>query len=319
MKSLRKIYRSFSTGQCAVLLYHRVAELVTDPQLLSVTPDHFEAQLKYLKKKYHILSIEEFEDCLFEKKSLPDKSILISFDDGYADNVNIALPLLEQYETQALFYICTGNLNTTNEFWWDDVERLVLLSDSLPGKIELMIKGEKMLFAVNNHDERLITYNKLLPLFRSLNVNERNIVINELGRLSGMPAPRESHRSMTFDKLRKMSASKASVIGAHTHNHPSLAALSIEEQKHEINKSKKILEDITGKKIKHFSYPFGTYLDYNSDTINICKESGFSMVAANYPDTVDKASNLMMFPRFLVRDWDEKVFSENIRKFFSIL
>src|SRR3989442_764622 len=113
-------------GKCVVLLYHRVANLETDPQLLAVSPDNFDAHLAALKNNFNPLTVAQFEGLIASGKTFPPRSVLITFDDGYADNYQNALPMLEKHDLQALFYICTGNLGTDREFWWDEAERLLL-------------------------------------------------------------------------------------------------------------------------------------------------------------------------------------------------
>jgi len=119
IREQEKAFNRFISGSCAVLLYHRVTTLQSDPQLLSVSPAHFEVQLQLLKNKYTVLNTDEFHHYLLNKKRFPAKSIYITFDDGYSDNLLEAIPILESQEMQAMFYIATETLNTDNEYWWD--------------------------------------------------------------------------------------------------------------------------------------------------------------------------------------------------------
>jgi peptidoglycan/xylan/chitin deacetylase (PgdA/CDA1 family) len=287
-------YHKIVHGSCAVLLYHRVTTLESDPQLLSVTPQNFDAQMKWLKQHYNVLTVSQFNKHIKYNHKFPENSVLLTFDDGYADNLHEALPILEKHDLQALFYIATATLNTSNEYWWDAVERILLL---------------------NGKDKEL--YEKQLPILRVTPPKERDKVIMQWARDFGGLEGRESHRALTFFELKKMSLSKSAVIGAHTHWHPSLAALSAEEQKEEIYTSVAILEEMLKMNIKHFSFPFGTKQDYNEDTLDICKEMGFDLVAANYPELTHCKSNPMHFPRFLVRDWKVEEFEQNLQSFFK--
>ena len=99
--------------------------------------------------------------------------------------------------------------------------------------------------------------------------------------------------------------------------HPSLGKLTYEQQLDEIKTSKEILENLLSKNVTHFSFPFGTFSDFNDDTIKICKQLNFEMVAANYPYIVHKHSNVLALPRFLVRDWDTTEFENNLRQFLD--
>jgi peptidoglycan/xylan/chitin deacetylase (PgdA/CDA1 family) len=312
----QKKYQKVFYGSCAVLLYHRVTQSQTDPQQLSVTPANFNAHLEHLKNNYHLLTIKEFQYYLENKKKFPKKSVLITFDDGYADNYLEALPILEKHTAQALFYIATGTLNTDVEFWWDAIERIVLLSDHKTEEEKYVLNGVEYNLSGLDNTKRFELYEQLLPALRVMNSSLREEKINELGRIFNSSQGRASHRAMTFEELKKMDLSNAAVIGAHTHLHPSLGALTYEEQLKEIETSKNILEQHLNKKITHFSYPFGTIKDFNADTLDIMKKMNFQLVAANIPYLVHKNTDQYSFTRFLVRDWNSGEFEKQMQSFF---
>ncbi len=309
-----RIY-SLTGGNCAILLYHRVTELESDPQSLSVSPTHFDAQLSYLKKNFRVLSVDEWQECLISKKRFPSNSVLITFDDGYADNFHYALPILEKHGVQALFYICTGNLNTNQEFWWDELERIILLNKKFPDYIEL--DTGKQILQKNANESVEDFYLRVLPVFRNLAPDIRDRKISEFAKASGNPPPRESHRSLTFMELVSLSKSPSAVIGAHTHRHASLASLEIVEQRKEIEQSLNILNAELSLCVKHFSYPFGTKVDYNENSIKVCKELGLEWVTANFPWITHKRTDRFQIPRFLVRDWGVDRFAVEMMKNFS--
>jgi peptidoglycan/xylan/chitin deacetylase (PgdA/CDA1 family) len=197
------------------------------------------------------------------------------------------------------------------------MERFLLLPGKLPESLQLIIGDAERKFSTHNSSDSRKTYDELLPLLRTMTPDVRRNTVRQIFEWSGRIPPRSSHRSMTFDEIKIMGKSSSAVLGAHTHSHQSLAALSKEEQKKEILQSKEILEGLTGKTISHFSYPFGTKRDYNQTTIAICKELGFKWVAANFPDTADITSNHFQIPRFLVRDWKMEEFGMHLKNFFN--
>lgn len=318
LKTIKKRFITLRYGSCAVLLYHRVVDLNTDPQLLSVSPANFEKHLIILKSKYKILSVSEFENLISSSKRFPKNSVVITFDDGYIDNYVQALPLLEKYEVQAIFYITTGNIGNNREFWWDELERLFLLSTPILNSLIIETNNKSFNIINSNSINNESIYNQLLPILRSISVPERNEIIYKLTTQFNPPPPRISHRSMNIDELKKFSKSPSVVIGAHTQNHPSLAALSESDQLFEIETSKIFLEKHTEQSINHFSYPFGTVKDYNSTTEAICTKVGFKYVASNYPFLVNAKTSKYNFPRFLIRNWEENQFEKAIISFFKI-
>lgn len=301
----------------AILLYHRVAELESDPQLLAVSPANFESQIRHLQAHYHLLSVEEFHSLLMNKKELPRKSVLITFDDGYVDNYQVAAPVLEKCHAQALFYICTGNINTNREFWWDALERIILLSDNKEVEIDLQINEINLRMSIRSSADRENLYNRLTGLLKGVLPEQRQQVINYLSEKFGSAEERADYRCLTTAELKEFDQMKSVVIGAHTRNHVSLGQISPELQEKEIAGSKSFLEDCLGHEIKYFSYPFGTRSDYNQDSIRICQELGFSFAMSNFPGLADKKTGRFELPRHIVRDWDKTEFEYRMRGFFA--
>lgn len=301
-----------------VLLYHRVTKLNSDPQLLSVTPENFYSHVRLLKKKFNLLRIDEFSDILIKKKKLPTNSVILTFDDGYADNFLEALPILQSLQTQALFYITTSNLGTTKELWWDELERILFKNEKLPPHIELRYNNSLLRYPLRNAEESRKVYEELHPLLKYSSPVQRNLLINQLQELTiSGNSGRPTHRLLTEPELKALSSSPVAVIGAHTHNHPALSVLSYKEQFEEIKISKQILERIVNLKVEHFSYPYGGKMDYNIDSINACRELEFKMVCSNHYGQVHSWTNHYKIPRILVRNWAEKVFEQQVVKFFK--
>src|SRR5437762_2090069 len=93
---IKKEFENSFYSSCHALLYHRITKLKNDPQLLSVSPENFYEQIKFLKTKFYVLEIEEFLHIKNSRKeNFPKNSFVITFDDGYADNYLEALPILE--------------------------------------------------------------------------------------------------------------------------------------------------------------------------------------------------------------------------------
>lgn len=316
-QNLHKKYHHLWYGRCVVLLYHRIINLDFDPQLLAVSIENFESQMELLKQKYSCLTIEEFHQYLDSGKKIPKNSVVITFDDGYRDNFLNALPILERYNFQALFYITTGNINSNKEFWWDEVEK-ILYSKNSPNLNEIFWGNFYFSLESWNAEKRDDLYMKILPFFRGLEVDQRNMYLIELRRIFCLNEEgRNTHLSMSLEELKEFSQSKSVVIGGHTVNHPSLAHINLVNQEFEIKKSIQFLEDCIGGKIVDFSYPFGTRSNYNLETIRICNELGINYVAANFPKKVDKRSDKFQFSRFLVRNWNAKEFENQLEIYFN--
>lgn len=295
-----------------VLLYHRVADLETDPQLLAISIENFEAQIKFLKKNYSIL---KFED---KWENIKKPSVVITFDDGYVDNYVNALPVLEKYQVPATIFVTTGNINTSNEFWWDDLERLLLLNKKLPQSYCLgTSKGKyKLSFLTTNAIKK--SYDLLHLILKDLQFEERIAVLKNMeAELNPLVNPRKLYRTMNEKELIEIDRSLYITIGGHTVTHTQLSIQNIDIQKTEIEESKKKLEVLLQRKINVFSYPFGGKNDYTKDTIDILKNIGYQKVASNYMGQIHSWNkNEFELPRCLIRNWDENVFKKILKSFF---
>jgi peptidoglycan/xylan/chitin deacetylase (PgdA/CDA1 family) len=319
-KGLKRLYRSFTNlidTPAVVLLYHRVTKLPMDPQQLSVDPENFSAQVKLLKQKYNLLEVDAFAEMIEKKKKIPKNAVLITFDDGYADNFYEALPILENNNAQALFYITTSNLDTKNEFWWDVLERVFLLGSDLPEQLSINHNWRILTFATRNKIERTKAYELLHPIVKECKTTTRDSLMEYILKWANLSREgRNSHRIMTSEEVKKFARSKSVIIGAHTETHPKLSIYSHQEQYQEISLSKYKLEKLINKPIEHFSYPFGTKEDYNEDAIRVVRDLGFKMVCANYHGQVHRWHSKFEIPRILVRDWNKAEFENKMTSFF---
>ena len=119
LTSLRSLRRRFTSRTPLALLYHRVTELPLDPQLLCVSPKHFGEHLDVLATEFQPLSLLEFIERLGCGR-LPSRAVVVTFDDGYEDNLSNAKPILDRYGVPATVFVTTGYMGENREFWWDD-------------------------------------------------------------------------------------------------------------------------------------------------------------------------------------------------------
>lgn len=307
-----------------ILLYHRVTNLQQDPQELTVSPANYDAQLSHLAEEYNVLDAAQFLDHVKHKKPFPERAVFITFDDGYADNYHEALPIHAKYELPGLFYITTSKLGTSQELWWDDLERVLLVTDPLPLTLKVTINGQAWEYPTDTFTAIRETYFALQQILRFSKPDVIDGVMAQLHEWAGITAEgRASHRLMTWEELKVMSQSPYVTIGCHTHRHPAVGMLSYDEQYKEIGESKSLLEQHLHLQIDHFSYPFGsrkflgTKRYYNADSIKAAKALDLKMVCANYHGQVHSWSNPYALPRILVRDWELPVFKNKMKQFFK--
>ena len=123
-----------------VLLYHRIAEPSVDPWRLSVSPAHFAEHLAVIKRAGRAMPLRELAMALRSGKRLRD-AIVVTFDDGYADNLRAARSLLDRHDVPATVFVTSGALGSAG-FWWDRLARTLLMPGTLPKKLRLQAGGE---------------------------------------------------------------------------------------------------------------------------------------------------------------------------------
>lgn len=314
-----------------VLMYHRVAELAHDPQLLCVTPSRFQAQLQVLDHSgCHVLPLPELVG-LARRGKLPPKAVAITFDDGYADNLQHAQGALAQYAMPATFFIVSDSVGMAGEFFWDELAAIFLEGAPLPDELALTINGQALQWGTKSTAEdggnwhvRCPTatplqqvYMELCELLRPLPFDEREAALESIARWSNVPRPRrEAYRALTHPELRQLADSPNIIIGAHTAHHPMLAALNRDNQYAEIVASQERLETWLNAPVRTFSYPFGWRGAYTDETLAIVREC-FDVVCTTLPAPMRWDADPHQVPRYAVRDWDTDEFAGKLQTWLS--
>lgn len=299
-----------------VLLYHRVASPVSDPQLLAVSPENFRTHMKVLKDSFPVLGMDD------NWNNASEPSVVVTFDDGYADNYQNALPILEEYGIPATFFITTGLIGHKRGYWWDELERIILLQDKVPEKFKLAINDYYAEWPAITTEDRHAIYKSTHRLLYRMGFQERELAFENIRNWAdnisyGNMSESTGGRPMTCNEIKKLAQSNLAIIGSHGETHTRMYLLSPQEKKQEIIRSKSCLEKLTGLTVHHFSYPFGTSKDYDKSTILFLKESGYEKAAANFPGQWHRWTDTMQIPRHIIRNWDENKFIERLGGFWT--
>ena len=302
---------NFVDPPVVVLVYHRVTALRSDPEMLAVTPDNFRAQMRYLRETVPVV---RFED---DWSQIKKPAVAITFDDGYADNVLEALPILEEVRVPATFFVSTGNIGTHREFWWHELERLILGEKNIPPRFILNDNCFGREWTTGTVAERWDFYHGLVALMNKVDARLRGNWLIQLRHWAQENEVKAGiHRAMTVEELRRLASSEWVTIGAHTITHTRLSSLPVEGQREEIVESKRQLEAWAGRGIPVFSYPFGRRCDYTRESVALCRKAGFIKVAANFPGVTHSWTDPYQIPRRLVRNWPVEIFARKLGGFW---
>ena len=293
-----------------VLLYHRVTTLESYPYLLAVTPAHFRAQMKYLRANFSVLRFGE------EWASLSKPGVVVTFDDGYADNLLEALPILEELDVPATFFVATGPIAAGTGFWWDELESILLEGREFPAHFWLEDNEYGRQWPTATDSELQMLHRDILILMKKIDYRSRDEWLLQLRRWAGKDNnTRISHRAMTVDELKRLAKSPVVTIGAHGETHSAFSAIPRTRQKEELVVSKKNLESWLDQKISVFSYPYGDRASYNRTTVGLCREVGFSKAAANFLGQTHRWTHAYQIPRQMILNWSVQTFSKKIEEF----
>ena len=261
-----------------VLLYHRVAEVVHDPWGLAVAPARFAEQLEALAMRFSPLPLGELA-ARMDAGDLPPRSVALTFDDGYRDNLETAEPLLARYGVRATIFVVSWYVGSGREFWWDELEAL-----SEPERLRELHAELQVL----PNDERM-------------------------ARLAAMRADVERRttpvQTLREEELARLAASAVVEIGSHTVTHAALPVLEREDRLDEMRASRERLEQLTGAPVRGLSYPYGSW---DAEAAECAEEAGFDYACTSAREVVGGGTTRYAIPRFPVKDWSGEELARRI-------
>ena len=303
-----------------ILMYHRIANAETDPWSICVSPKNFADQLEALRRNRRIISLRQLVSDLQEHRLSPDMAA-ITFDDGYSDNFHIAAPLLERFSIPATFFLATGYIGR-REFWWDELERLVLgatnlrvgmLRERLPLRLDGADAEKWPSLSGIMHDawqylRGLRKPNRLNLLFaiwrhlQPLPEFERRRALDELATIlrASQSQDNYAHRPMEPAEAKSLAQLGWVEIGAHTVNHLMMSRQPLTSQYDEIVSSRLECEELAGHAPAGFAYPYG---DMDADTAGLVKRAGFKYACSTIFGAVTPETNPFALPRVAVHNW----------------
>jgi peptidoglycan/xylan/chitin deacetylase (PgdA/CDA1 family) len=261
------------SGMGLILMFHRVtspAIPIFDPSLV-INPDSLDWILGYIRfRGWEIVSVDQVHDRLANG---PHRRpfVCFTFDDGYADNLTIALPIFRRHQAPMCVNITVGYINRTTPSWWVALGELLLQRD----EIEFSGSGKIERIALGTWKQKVSAYQRLGPMLYDDVVQGRS----PLGRtwaINGVDPQGLSDRFfMTWKELHEFAQDPLVRIGAHTITHRSLGHLKENEAGDEIEQSRKILNEKIGVPIDTFAYPFGAVDDCGPREFSLVRELGF--------------------------------------------
>lgn len=290
----------YSKSHSVVLIaYHSINEYREDRIRVTniVRPTIFEAQVQYLASTANIITLKEYLDHIEERKPILNKSVVVTFDDGYKDNLTIALPILQKYGVPATFFIATGYIGTGKVKWEDELSCVIRRSKK--ESISISLPTGNFPFDISSDKAKFQAIDYLVKVLSTFSQADRHQVLDQVKGQSDVKCDGQTGVMMSWDDVRQLANTPGFSIGSHTITHQRLTRISPDDVAFEITSSKVNLENEIGAPVALFAYPNG---EFNQDVISAVQRAGYSCAVTIEYGKNDIKSDPYRLKRVLVPD-----------------
>ncbi len=262
-----------------VLNYHRIGDPEQSPfdrGVFSATPADFYDQVAFLKRESDIVRPGDLADLVAK----PGRHVLITFDDGYRDNYELAFPILRANGVDATFFLCTGFLDRREIAWWDEIAWLIRTSPLSEIHLDPWLPTPLRRDPLDPEP----AIRTLLARYKSLPTADATELLVALRDRSGAEPPAAevaASQWMTWDMARDMTAGGME-IGGHTVSHPLLARLDPAGQRAEVEGGQERFLAELGRTARAFAYPVGSSDAFDATTKTAVSDAGFDLAFSFY-------------------------------------
>jgi peptidoglycan/xylan/chitin deacetylase (PgdA/CDA1 family) len=304
------VARSLARGRLSILMYHRVLVQRDPVNTWDVTADEFDAQMAALTRHFTPLPLEEGMARL-ARDDLPAGAVCVTFDDGYADNLTVAVPILQRHGVPATFFIATGYLNG-GRMWNDTVIEAVRAASG--SHLDLGAIGLGRL-PLGDFASRRATIERILKSVKHRPNGQREQAVQFLVQCVGKPLPDDL--MLTDAQLLELRR-QGMDIGAHTMWHPILVNVPSRTAREEIVGGRDRLVELLREPVPLFAYPNGKpHQDYAYEHVQMVRSAGFAAAVSTAEGVATARSDIYQLPR--QQPWDRNPLSFPLRLATSYL
>jgi peptidoglycan/xylan/chitin deacetylase (PgdA/CDA1 family) len=296
LHDLCALLRRLKQDELPILAYHRVCDIADesafpfDPELVSASIAAFGWQMAYLKERYQPVTFQVLLDALDGKTALPERPLIVTFDDGYDDNYYNAFPVLRSLGIPATIFVTTGYIGSGRPFWFDLVAHI--LYNAPAGPVNLHDLNLTLYLGEDAISRRKAAADVIARLKRVSN-QRRLAFIDWLEKKysDAIDASRFSlSRALDWNQVREMSAAGIE-FGSHTATHPILSMLDEASLVRELTESRDQLERELGKPVPILAYPVGGPEEFNEKVMEVTQAAGYRL-GASYMHGINRLDNL---------------------------
>ena len=288
--------RKLSRSGWVVLMMHKINDQF-DPLPLTLSPARFERMIEEIRRHSEIVSLADAIEEGAEPADGPLKFVL-TFDDGYRDNYELALPIMERHQASATVYISVDHVDGTRAFWYESL--IAAITDAAEDNLDVSDLGLGN-FDLKGNKARIratTALNHALKVFDT-DTRERRVaaIVERLGRSSAG----SGSAMLSWEMVREL-AEKGISIGSHTMSHPILSHEDQPRIRTELRDSKARLEAILQRPVEAFAYPNGRYEDFNEMVVKEAKDAGYRHAVTTMPGFNSTTTDPFMLKRIEVHD-----------------
>lgn len=250
---------------------------------LAVGVSQFEAQMAELRRRWQPVSASRIREAVEMGKPLPENAVNVSFDDGYRNNLDLALPILEKYDIPATIFVTTDFIGTEKPIWPLEMGERIVAWPHPTLKIGDVENGLQFELPTDLPRRSALAV-ELVEQIKNRSLDERNQILEFLRRETGelpslTPWQRQLYRFLDWDDVRQL-AKRNIEIGAHTCSHPNLATLAKSDAAsldHELREPKRIIEKELGVECDMIAYPFGSAESFSDVVLESARQVGYRL------------------------------------------
>jgi peptidoglycan/xylan/chitin deacetylase (PgdA/CDA1 family) len=268
-----------------ILMYHRICSQ-RDELGLAISPEFFEAQIRYLKNNFTIISLDQALEKI--PKGTSEPLFVITFDDGYRDNFTHAYPILRRYGAPATIFITFNDIESGVTDWhrMDSAIRRTDISE-----LDLDVFGLGVI-SISTMEKRADAIRKLHRELKQMENGRRLEIVTFI--LKRCRASDLDRIMLTWEDVRQMADENLVTIGSHTLSHPILTRITSAHAQQEIEESRRRIEEMIERPVRHFAYPNG---DYNAKVMELVKRSGYSSACTTVAGCNENQTDLFALRR----------------------
>ncbi|WP_046868954.1 polysaccharide deacetylase family protein [Microvirga massiliensis] len=290
-----------TTGRGVILMFHRVRPWKARPfapnQMLEISPEFLDLCLSTLKAMgFRLISLDDVPHAVRERAPNHPFAVL-TFDDGYRDNLEFGLPVLRKHSAPWTIYVTSQFAEGTGRLWWLELEEAVA---TLPEIRICAPAGPPILLRSKTVREKLDAFTAIYGMMRRKPQAELETLLQPLREQAGTGGANAVwEHCLSWDELRALGEDSSVTVGAHTLSHPVLANESLNSSRREIAQSRLVIEQHLRRPVRHFAYPFGDRSAVGPREFEVTMAAGYSTAVTTRPGHIFSAhaDHLHALPR----------------------